>query len=166
MGKKNLSDTKISNIRKLRGLGLPVREVARLTGVSTVTVYDYTVPGFYEERLKKSRDYLRRTVLATGATKQGAVTHKHLDKRPHPGHCEICGRTDQMLYYHHWDDSNLNLGIWVCFKHHRLAELVDEKGPRVIVGLMATYERLRKEIELAEIDKENNDSKSKGENQI
>lgn len=51
-----------------------------------------------------------------------------LNKRPYPkdGRCEICGQKSKRLFYHHWNDENLNMGIWVCFNCHQLAELIDK----------------------------------------
>lgn len=45
---------------------------------------------------------------------------KGLNKAPYPpnGDCLICGRASK-LGYHHWLDSNPNIGIWVCAGCHR-----------------------------------------------
>jgi hypothetical protein len=44
-------------------------------------------------------------------------------KRPHPAGniCEVCGgSTGKCLQYHHWDDSDLSKGLWICFRCHQL----------------------------------------------
>lgn len=165
MGKRNLSDTKVSNIKKLRGLGYTVKRIAELTGVSTMTVNDYTLPGFYQKRLKYARDYLRRTVMLTGSTKEGAVLLRHLNKRPYSDECELCGKLrERHHHYHHWDDSNPSMGLWLCFKCHRMAELMDSLGPRGVIALMSKYER--RKIEIADSSRsggEGNSSKNVSE---
>lgn len=47
-------------------------------------------------------------------------------KRAHPGTCEVCGRADRRLAYHHWDDANYSLGLWLCGACHNIAEAVDD----------------------------------------
>lgn len=146
-GMKKISSTKVSNIIKLKSLGYTVKEIARLTGVSMITVNDYTLPGFYDKRLKRSRDYFRGTVAVTGATEEGAVVIEHLHKRPRPETCEMCGEGQgKRLYYHHWDDDDPSLGIWVGFKCHRLVELVDSKGIYGVVSLVKQYESLKAKV--------------------
>ena len=47
-------------------------------------------------------------------------------KRPKPEGCEICKRIETRLSYHHWDDDNPSVGLWLCHKHHMLAEALDD----------------------------------------
>ena len=49
-----------------------------------------------------------------------------LSKRPYTnGICELCqGKVDRM-HYHHWDDENPSLGLWLCPDCHRHAEGFD-----------------------------------------
>jgi len=48
---------------------------------------------------------------------------KGLNKLPYPenSQCQYCGR-DTNLQYHHWSDSNPNIGVWVCPGCHRKIE--------------------------------------------
>lgn len=65
-----------------------------------------------------------------------------LTKRPHPGECELCGEIGR-LAYHHWNDNNLSMGIWLCFVCHRGAEFSDQKG----VDTILKYQTLKRYIE-------------------
>jgi len=57
-------------------------------------------------------------------------------KRPHTGFCEMCsrrvgdpatdGKTVRRLVYHHWDDSDYSLGLWLCQSCHNVAHAVEE----------------------------------------
>lgn len=69
----------------------------------------------------------------------GADGKRHpvrVDKRPRPTTCELCGRGDTRLHYHHWDDTKPEQGIWVCSHCHRHAESYEK-------GLIAAYLKLR-----------------------
>lgn len=50
-----------------------------------------------------------------------------VNRRPRPdGICELCGRPTKRLVYHHWDDNNLDMGIWLCHPMcHLFVEVVD-----------------------------------------
>ncbi len=52
-----------------------------------------------------------------------------VDKRPYPltACCELCGESGRLLGYHHWDDNNPKLGLWLCPHCHILAGKT-EKG--------------------------------------
>lgn len=66
-------------------------------------------------------------------TTSDGVTHSGLSKRPRPDDiCELCGKKTEKLAYHHWDDTNLSKGIWVCFLCHMLCENVDNGGKKLI----------------------------------
>jgi len=77
----------------------------------------------------RRREYFRAHALKT--TLNGReITVEGLQKRPRPNECEICGRTEpeiKILQYHHWDDGNLSMGIWVCYFCH-MAVTCYEKG--------------------------------------
>jgi len=65
-----------------------------------------------------------------------------LNKRPYPRCCELCGREGYRLYYHHWDSTNLNLGMWLCNPCHQFAEGVDK-------NYVPKYKQLKIGIEVA-----------------
>lgn len=66
------------------------------------------------------------------------------NKRPYPkdGHCELCfekpiihayrqhGRSTRLVY-HHWDDSDLSKGLWICPSCHSKITLYDQTRGRV-----------------------------------
>lgn len=82
----------------------------------------------------------------------GGNLYHGLYKRQYPfdGRCEVCSKElgKQFYCYHHWNDNDLNLGIWVCGSCDYLAEGLDEmdKNPFKV----NTYYRLKKEVEEAE----------------
>lgn len=60
-----------------------------------------------------------------------------VDKRERPNDiCEICGNHSIRLCYHHWDDSKLELGIWVCMFCHHMCEGIEK-------GLHIKYQELK-----------------------
>ena len=72
-----------------------------------------------------SRDYHRKHKLDTTS---GLITH--LNKRPHTLICELCNAEVKHTVYHHWDDSNPELGIWICTLCHFTVERI-EKIPHI-----------------------------------
>ena len=77
-----------------------------------------------------SRYYPRRYSLGVSVNGKFSYSLKPEYKRPHPGGnnllglCELCGKTVR-LNYHHWDDTQINKGLWLCARCHVLAEVVD-----------------------------------------
>ena len=49
-----------------------------------------------------------------------------LNKRQYSGYCELCEQPFDRLEYHHWDDDNPAMGIWLCHHCHRYAEGFDK----------------------------------------
>ena len=109
-----------------------------------------------EERLPKMRAYAlrhniegrgcqRRTSLCTRDENGKQITIHGLNKRPHPGYCELCAVGNVKLNYHHWDNSDYNKGIWVCYKCHILVEMID--SGLSIKELIERYGELKCKIE-------------------
>jgi len=73
-----------------------------------------------EEYRKKRLDYSRNNILTFKGKKV------KVRKRKYTGYCEMCNIRGRKLAYHHWDDSRLELGIWVCLRCHTFVELVDK----------------------------------------
>jgi len=67
----------------------------------------------------KKRYYRGKVLCVNGKFISG------LNKRGYSEICEICGRGG-LLVYHHWDDSDLNKGLWLCYRCHLIAEMVDK----------------------------------------
>ena len=49
------------------------------------------------------------------------------DKRSFPTNskCELCSSKRKQLAYHHWDDSNLLKGMWICHSCHLLCNALE-----------------------------------------
>jgi len=93
---------------------------------------------YYEEHKEERRNYYRRTHLSSGNNK----CFSGLNKRPYPEDncCEVCDKFfPKNLKYHHWDDNNPSIGIWVCGQCHNFVELVDK-------NLVEKYLKLKNEI--------------------
>lgn len=91
-----------------------------------------------EERKKYAKLYSRKHKLQSGSKKW----HYGLNKRDWTGYCELCGRENTHLAYHHWDDKDLNKGIWVCFTPcHQICEQVD-KNQLYLIGRYKEFKKL------------------------
>lgn len=64
-----------------------------------------------------------------------------INKRPRPDTCEVCGKAVNKLDYHHWDNNNPHLGLWLCWWCHRMAEGLDK-------GLHTTYFQRKAEVNI------------------
>ena len=95
-------------------------------------------PNYVEGCRIKSRDHARQNLLGTYVN--GKKVLVHVKKRQWPGHCELCEREDRKLFYHHWDDSNMSLGLWLCLRCHMFAENAD------IEGITQKYSELKQRI--------------------
>ncbi len=147
MSQKKISEAKALAIQRMKELGFPVSEIAETLGVSRLTVHDHLHPDSYADRLKRTRDYNRRTTLVTGRIKEGLTVLRHLNKRPYPGVCEVCGiAREKGLHYYHWDGDNPSIGIWICARCHRLVELLVSLGSKRLGELLATYLNLKASI--------------------
>ena len=81
----------------------------------------------------KARDNMRENYIMVN--KDGKRHWVKVEgKRARPDNCEICKRAADRLVYHHWDNNNILLGMWLCNPCHIMAEGV-EKG-RAEVYLM------------------------------
>ncbi len=73
---------------------------------------------------EKSKTYLRKNYITTidGLGKKKTI---RCFKRPHTLICELCSREMKRTIYHHWDDDNPELGMWVCQTCHVFCEKVE-----------------------------------------
>lgn len=98
----------------------------------------------YKERSKKWR---RNNIISTGRNEY-IITKK---KRSYPldERCELCKNEgiSKRLYYHHWNDDKLELGIWVDSKCHGLIEAIDKFGKVKSEELIKKYEEFVKRLE-------------------
>jgi len=72
---------------------------------------------YYNKNRKKFRDYYRKHIIGENGGKKQI---SGLNKRDWTGYCELCGKSNVRLDYHHWDNKNPSKGIWVCFKCHMM----------------------------------------------
>lgn len=77
---------------------------------------------YRQNHLQEKRDYYRNHVLASPKLPKRVYG---LHKRPYFGHCEICGKSQTHPGYHHWNNENPSLGVWVCMKCHWIVESLD-----------------------------------------
>lgn len=80
-----------------------------------------------KEYWKKHKQYYREHWLKTTEGKIRCVKKRH-----YTGYCELCGKENTRIGYHHWDDENPSKGLWVCMTCHWLCEATDKKQLYVI----------------------------------
>lgn len=86
-------------------------------------------------KYRENINYHRETRLSTV---NGVVYHLH--KRKYTNACELCGKGNRRLLYHHWDEKDLNKGMWICLHCHYKAEWAEKGG-------YAEYQLLKQRIE-------------------
>lgn len=89
-----------------------------------------------EEFSAHRKRYRRKHMLTTGGR------HFRVLKRDYPEDdcCELCGRKTIKIDYHHWDETNLGIGMWLCYRCHIFAHGVED-------GYLIKYMELKEEIE-------------------
>lgn len=140
MAERKLIQVQREAIPKMRKLGMSYRDIAEILEVSYMTVYRCVHPD-------RTPESMRHTTLGTKGPNGKMVVITGLNKRPHPGRCELCGRVGKRLAYHHWDNKEPSRGIWVSYKCHMIVELVDEFGPEAVHSMIDHYLELREAIE-------------------
>lgn len=98
---------------------------------------------YYHRPEVKEKLYQRRkhTLVIRGKIIYG------LNKRDWTGYCELCGRKDIRISYHHWDDKNFSKGIWVDNPCHWMCEQVDKYG----LQIMDRYQKFRRILDNGDI---------------
>jgi len=95
----------------------------------------------HQDRLRpRKRDWHR--VHGVGPKQASSII-----KRPYPsdGNCELCHeRPTKKLAYHHWDDTNVSIGIWVCQYCHGIIEGIDRGNIETII---TAYKEAKDRIE-------------------
>lgn len=96
---------------------------------------------YYEENreslLKRAKSYRRKNAKARIEYSKNYHRNHRLrvngkdiyvsNKRHYTGYCELCGKENVRLSYHHWDDKDPSKGIWVCLiPCHQICEQVDK----------------------------------------
>lgn len=82
---------------------------------------------FYRLINKEQRlEWHRNHILDSSKLNNGKKWIK-CNKRNYPldNACQLCGKTNTKLFYHHWDNEHLEFGIWICNKCHWITEGLD-----------------------------------------
>jgi len=76
---------------------------------------------------KKHTDYERVNFLRSTKLNNGKYVHCNKRSYPLDNACELCGRKNTRLVYHHWNNEKLEFGIWTCnsVKCHWLMEVLE-----------------------------------------
>ncbi|MBU2060034.1 MAG: hypothetical protein KKB38_20155 [Gammaproteobacteria bacterium] len=144
-------------IRQLKSSGMTLQEIGDLLGITKSEIHliyhsesiesrrdrlnEYASKHYHEHSkeinkryVEYKKEYARKHVLMVN----GKTTV--VNKRPRPNDtCELCSRVVDRLHYHHWDDGNPHLGVWVCSSCHKLCESVES-------GLHTKYLELKDAI--------------------
>ncbi len=88
------------------------------------------------------RAYARKNKLTLHRDGKRVVVQ--VRKRWRPEWCELCKEWSNRLDYHHWDDENPSLGLWLCTRCHRFAEAMDRQDREL---LMDRYLFLKSRVE-------------------
>ena len=116
-------------------VGLTIGEIIS-TAYTESDLYKVTRKNYRLRRMIRTRDSV------TGKEVNLALP-KGEYKRDYLGFCEVCGQIipeDKHKGYHHWDDEMPAMGVWVCYKCHKVIEGVDS-------GISERYLSLKTEIE-------------------
>ena len=131
---KRTSEKTIKEIFSLYSQGIGRTKIAKILGVGKRTVYRYLKPG------QAKKDYDRRSIKKLRTIVNGVEVVYEVNKRPRPETCELCTVEapwdKKRLYWHHWDDSNLDLGMWLCMRCHLFAGRVES-------GMYTKYQDLK-----------------------
>lgn len=126
------------------------KHLSLLTGVEdgyywSVTQYinrDGKLIGIGSSLINDKRERRRHTTLGT----HGKI-YTGLNKRKRPESCEVCDEPTNRLHYHHWDDSDMNKGIWCCARCHWIVEYYEMLSFNRICNLLSNYIKLKHKIE-------------------
>ena len=100
---------------------MTIGESRMSTSYTESNLYKVTRKSYRMQRCVGSRDPV------TGKYK-GIILSKDDTKREYFGVCEVCGLPipdGKHKDYHHWDKELPAMGIWVCYKCHKIIEGVD-----------------------------------------
>ena len=95
---------------------------------------------------RKSMRKLRLGTIINGKF----VLVKVKNKRPRPSFCELCHKEKKVLGYHHWNNDNLAMGIWLCLRCHNFVEVIDSEGVEFLWKYLGKKEVIEEEIRALE----------------
>lgn len=87
----------------------------------------------------RQKEYNKKHSLTTNGKR-----YYGLNKRPRPQICELCGQIVKYLSYHHWDDNDMSMGVWVCYKCHCICEAIEHQQ---FTSISEKYREMKKIIE-------------------
>jgi len=133
-GKRKLTEEEVIQLRQLYiPYKVPVRQLAPKFGIGVSAARRYLNPTYYTQR----REW--RTINRVSTTVKGKRGSHKVEKRPKPQACEVCGKQDTRLNWHHWNDEHLEWGLWLCNYCHIGADFIDKR--------LDTYLQLRSQVE-------------------
>lgn len=109
---------------------------------------DVSIYAHNECRNKRCRELHRQRRIGTldSSGKQITLTG-HKRQYPLDEKCEICNTfIPKCLNYHHWDDTNIPKGMWLCSKCHIISNGIEEYLQNT--EFFKKYLELRKQIYL------------------
>ena len=118
-----------------REKGHTIREIASILDIGRTTVKRYLRYPEYPRVNRPNRKWDRENRL--GVHINGKYHKIRVKKRPYPEACEMDGRENIQLQWHHWDNEHPEYGLWLCGRCHKFAEGL-EKGLTV-----AKYKELK-----------------------
>ena len=123
-----LSNEEKDKAFKMNFSGLSISAIASEVEVSRTVICKLLKPDYAEYRKKYQTDR-NKVYHMTHLRKFG---NSVVAKRPKPNSCEVCGRLhdvvenpNSILQWHHWNDEHPELGMWLCFWCHMLAEAIE-----------------------------------------
>ena len=148
-GGRPISQEKVPRILALRRQGISYLQIAKELGVSKTTVKRYCNPEIRqaakERRARPEIRGRRRARERTTKLRTKDKTFRGLNKRLWPGKCELC-TVEGRLGYHHWDDNNPSLGIWICIRCHQFVEFVEDMNSGQALPYMKRYLELKEKV--------------------
>ena len=143
---RKYTDEQILKMKELRETGVPCSKIGEMFSCCHQTVYRLTMT---PEKLKRWRERSDARKLANRdnnkanrrqhqLTVDGKVL-RNINKRPRPDYCEICHKYRNRLEWHHWDDKEPELGLWLCIRCHAGVEFIEQGKDKVYLTLKEDY---------------------------
>jgi hypothetical protein len=140
MNGNRLTDYQKRLIPLLREQGLSIVQIAKEAGTTPTTAWYRVNPEAYKKEMARLKERRRTHV---GTVINGKFTYLPApNKRSKPANCELCNENNSNLGYHHWDNSDPSLGIWVCYRCHLLVGTWECGGREKIAKYLVLKEKL------------------------
>jgi len=106
-------------VKTMKDEGLSIKEITEILGLSESRIRYLNDPLRKEKRKTYRNRYNRKHWISTPNGRMRA------EKRARPDTCELCSKAVARLDYHHWDNEQPHLGLWLCISCHIFAGRVD-----------------------------------------